>query len=79
MMEKNNFKNIGKYCRYYRMNVLEMTLKEIEGNENIKALSSFEHGRSTNLEHLLKYVNKCKDNEQRFHFLQGLIITIEGD
>ena len=78
-MENNHFKNIGKYCRYYRMNVLEMTLKEIEGNENIKALSSFEHGRSTNLEHLLKYVKKCKDNEQQLHFLQGLITTIEGD
>lgn len=78
-MRNNNFKRIGKYCRYYRMHVLEMTLKEIEGSENIKALSSFEHGRSTNLEHLLKYVKQCKTHEQKIKFLQGLIKTIEGD
>lgn len=74
-----NFKRIGKYCRYYRMHILEMTLKEIEGSEDIKALSSFEHGRSTNIKHLLKYVKACKTHQQKINFLQGLITTIEGD
>lgn len=59
------------------MNVLELTLKEVEGNENIKTLSSFEHGRSTNLEHLLKYVKQCKTQEQKLDFLQGLITRID--
>ena len=78
MGEKHAFKRIGKYCRNYRLTVLELTLKEVEGNENVKTLSSFEHGRSTNLEHLLKYVKHCKTKEQKLEFLHGLIITIEG-
>lgn len=78
MVEEKAFKRIGKYCRNYRITVLELTLKEVEGNENVKTLSSFEHGRSSNLEHLLKYVKQCKTQEQKMNFLQGLITTIEG-
>lgn len=78
-IERKAFNRIGKYCRNYRLTVLEMTLKEIEDDGNIKTLSSFEHGRSTNLEHLLKYVKHCESKEQKLHFLQGLITTIEGE
>lgn len=78
-MRNKDFKHIGKYCRYYRMNVLKMTLKEVEGSFNVKALSSFEHGRSTNINHLLKYVKCCRTKEEKLDFLQGLITTIEGD
>lgn len=70
---------IGKYCRKFRINELEMTLKEVEGNTNIKTLSSFEHGRSSNLKHLLKYVKACKTKEQKLKFLQGLINIIEEE
>lgn len=77
-MRNNNFKRIGKYCRYYRMHELEMTLKEIEGSENIKALSSFEHGRSTNIKHLLKYIKACKNYEQKLQFIEGLVNILEG-
>ena len=45
---------IGKYCRKFRITELECSLKDIEGNENIKTLSAFEHGRSSNINHLLK-------------------------
>lgn len=68
---------IGKYCRKYRFNVLELTLREVERGENIKPLSSFEHGRSTNINHLLKYVKACETRQQRIDFLQGLIDSIE--
>ena len=73
----NTMLKIGKYCRKFRIVELEMTLKEVEGSENVKALSSFEHGRSSNMNHLFKYVRKCKDKEQRFLFLQGLIDVLE--
>lgn len=33
------------------------TLKEVEGGENIKALSAFEMGRSSNIAHFQKYVD----------------------
>lgn len=72
-------KKIGKYCRNFRMTELELTLREVEGSENIKALSSFEHGRSTNIKHLLKYVRCCKDHKQQIQFLKGLINIIEGE
>lgn len=70
---------IGKYCRKFRINELEMTLKEVEGSANVKTLSSFEHGRSSNLKHLLKYVKACKTKEQKLNFLQGLINIIEEE
>ena len=70
---------IGKYCRNFRITELELTLREVEGSENIKALSSFEHGRSTNIKHIIKYVKRCKDIEQQLRFLKGLINIIEGE
>lgn len=78
MMEKQAFNRIGKYCRNYRLTVLNLTLQEVAGKDNIKTLSSFEHGRSKNIEHLLKYISKCKTREQKLQFLEGLISTIEG-
>lgn len=78
-MNVQTVKIIGKYCRKFRINELEMTLKEVEGSENVKTLSSFEHGRSSNLKHLLKYVKACKTREQKLKFLQGLINVIEEE
>lgn len=76
---KNNMVVIGKYCRKFRITELECSLKDIEGNENIKALSAFEHGKSSNINHLLKYVKYCKTMEQKERFVQGLITTIRGE
>lgn len=45
---------LGQFCRDYRLSK-GVTLKDIEGNDHIKALSAFEMGRSTNYEHFLKY------------------------
>lgn len=79
MEEKQTLKLIGKYCRDYRLTVLNKTLQDVAGKDNIKTLSSFEHGRSKNLEHLLKYIKKCETKEQKIEFLKGLLLTIEGD
>ena len=76
-MMNNTMLKIGKYCRKFRITELEMTLKEVEGSENVKALSSFEHGRSSNMVHFVKYLRCCKDKEQRISFLQGLINVLE--
>ena len=73
-----DYKDIGKLCREYRMIHLQATLKEIEGNENIKSLSSFEHGRSTNINHLLKYVSYYKTYDERLKFMSWLIKKMEG-
>lgn len=70
-------KHIGEYCRFYRIVVLKLTLKEVAG-EDYKNLSNFEHGRSSNIKHMLKYVEKCETRQQKIEFLEGLINFIEG-
>lgn len=45
---------LGQFCREYRLSI-GTTLKDIEGSDDIKSLSAFEHGRSTNFNHYLKY------------------------
>ena len=45
---------IGNICRNYRI-AKGVTLHEIEGDKNIKTLSAFEMGRSSNIKHFLKY------------------------
>ena len=64
-----DYKYIGKLCREYRMIHLQATLKDIEGNENIKSLSSFEHGRSSNINHVIKYVEYCETKEEILWFI----------
>lgn len=62
------FNNIGKFCKYFRSEILNMTLHEMGGKVNIKlsTLSSFENGRSTNYNHLLKYYSLGNDDQKKF-------------
>lgn len=69
----NRSYKVGQYCRYFRKHVLYKTLKEIEGSEDVKTLSSFEHGRSSNLNHMFKYIIHCDDDKQRLVFINGLL------
>ena len=50
------FNNIGKFCKYFRSEVLNLTLFEMSEKVDVKntTLSSFENGRSTNLSHINK-------------------------
>lgn len=71
---------VGKYCKNFRMIELEKTLREVGGEGNFKTLSSFEHGRSTNINHLWKYVKACNSHEQKLRFIVGLLdIIVEGE
>lgn len=74
-----NYKDIGKLCREYRMIHLQATLKDIEGNENIKSLSSFEHGRSSNINHFMKYVSYCGTKEEKMIFMSWIIKRMENE
>lgn len=67
------FNNIGKFCKYYRSEILKLTLDEMSKNVNVKksTLSSFENGRSTNYKHLNKYY-ECGTDEQRKFFRENL-------
>ena len=44
----------GKYCRQYRISK-GVTLKDLTKGKQIKTLSAFEMGRSTNINHLKYY------------------------
>ena len=67
------FNNVGQFCRYFRSEVLNLTLQEMSDKVNVKnsTLSSFENGRSTNLSHINKYY-KCGNVKQREFFRENL-------
>lgn len=70
-------RRIGRYCRAYRQDQLQMTLQQIAGGQ-YKALSAFEHGRSSNLLHIVKYLRKILTHYDRLIFLEELLFIIEG-
>ena len=65
---------LQEYCKYYRMFILNMTLKELvervkeETGEdvNISSVSSFENNRSTNMKYILYYLSVA--NEEQLNF-----------
>lgn len=63
---------IENYCRIYRLQQ-KATLREVEGNDNVKALSAFEMGRSSNIAHFLKYVEYSKQHGDFDNFIAGLV------
>lgn len=66
-------KTIGKFCKYYRTEILNLTLEQMSDQVNVKktTLSSFENGRSTNYKHLIKYY-ECGTDEQKRFFRENL-------
>lgn len=64
---------ISAYCRMYRINTLKMTLLTMceLTDTNIKTLSAFEHGRSKNIEHFMKYI-EVSSPAQKLAFLKGV-------
>ena len=50
--------NIGAICRGFRIKH-KLSLRDID-SDSPKTLSAFEMGRSSNLEHIKKYVNKAE-------------------
>lgn len=63
---------LGESCRKFRIEVLDKTLKEVEGSDDIQLLSAFEHGRSTNYNHVFKYVGACDSEKQVDLFMETL-------
>lgn len=64
---------LGNMCRNFRVDVLKKTLREVQTSEQgIKALSAFEHGKSTNFNHIFKYINACDSEYQVEMFMDKL-------
>ena len=68
---------VGAYCRQYRINN-NITLSNVSDDENIKTLSAFEMGRSSNIKHLISYIKLSIKLNDVDNFLSGLVHEIEG-
>lgn len=71
---------IGTYCKTFRVHILGLTLQEFEKISGVKqkTISSFEHGKSTNILHVLKYLDLCGSTEERVQYLKGLNNVLGG-
>lgn len=72
-------KKIGNVCRVFRKQVLHLTLEEFCDNVSIKTVSSFENGKSTNINHLDLYLNKCDNDFQKDIFITFIITNLRGE
>lgn len=71
-------KRVGNVCRVFRKQVLNLTLKEFCDDVSIKTISSFENGKSTNINHLDLYLNKCTDDFQKDILITFIITNLRG-
>lgn len=70
---------INEFCKMYRKKILQLTLKEMEDKTGVKTstLSSFENGRSTNINHLTTYYN-LGNEEQKEYFKNNIPYDFRG-
>lgn len=68
---------VGDYCRAYRLRH-RITLKSIATDmRHLKALSAFEHNRSSNLNHIAVYARLARQLGDLDEFTNGLIKELE--
>lgn len=74
-------KNIGQFCKMYRMYVLDLTLEEMGEKTGVKipTLSSFENGRSSNSKHIAMYYNLSKSDDERKFFRNNIPLEMGDD
>lgn len=65
--------DVGRFCKVFRSEILKITLEELSEKTGVKVttLSSFENGRSKNLEHINLYL-KFADKEQEQFFRENI-------
>lgn len=69
---------VGDYCRKYRIEK-GATLIELTGGSQIKTLSAFEMGRSSNINHLKPYIELSLQYNEVDLFLSGLTDEIRSN
>ena len=75
----NKLKLIADKCKHYRRDIINISLKEmgLKTDTYFKTLSAFENGRSTNLNHLIKYV-EMGDEFQRQKLVSEIADILMG-
>lgn len=70
--------SINAYCHRYRVSK-GATLTDVAQGGNIKTLSAFEHGKSSNINHLYLYIDFAIYHGEETQFIDGLIeVTKNG-
>lgn len=67
-MMRIEINTIGEFCKLYRKNILNLTLKEMELKTGVKipTLSSFENNRSSNTNHISLYYSLGDDKDKKY-------------
>lgn len=65
-------KELGLMCKYFRKDVLHLTLKQFSklNDRPVPSISAFENGRSTNINFLQLYLVSCETQKERETFLR---------
>ncbi|MGC7986047.1 hypothetical protein ACP3XM_24705, partial [Salmonella enterica] len=69
---------ISDYCRKYRISK-GATLIELTKGSQIKTLSAFEMGRSSNIKHLIPYIELSISLDDKDNFMDGLANSIRNN
>ena len=58
---------VGKFCKVFRTEILKMTLEDLSKETGVKVttLSSFENGRSRNIEHINLYLKFANEEQEK--------------
>lgn len=65
-------KDLGLMCKYFRKNILHLTLKQFSklNNKPVPSISAFENGRSTNINFLQLYLVSCETQKEKETFIR---------
>ena len=67
--------HVGERCALFRKEVLNISLSGLcrATGQNVKNISAFEHGRSSNLKYLFAYFQVCNEEQQKLfaHYIFG--------
>lgn len=78
MKQLPTMKIVGEHCKDYRVNVLNMTRKELAPNTHPQTLAQFENGNSSNFNHFINYFNAGTE-EQQLMFINQLTELLQID
>ena len=70
-----DIKEIGKICKQFRIDDLDMTLTDFAklNNENLQNIHAFEQGRANNIKYIYMYLNSC--NYRQYNKLLRLLFN----
>ena len=73
-----NIQEIGKVCKEFRVNILELSLTNFskQNNVNLQNIHAFENGRANNIKYIYMYINSCKNETELDILLESLFKAI---